>query len=51
MIAELSEVPDTHRSEPALEDLTIGTVPVTADVAWRAVLTDGFGELLGDPFR
>lgn len=43
-------VPDTHRSEPTLEDHTKGAVPVTNDVAWCAVPTDSFDELVGDPF-
>ncbi len=43
-------VPDNHRSEPALEDLAIGTVHVSNDIAWCVVPADGFGELTGDPF-
>ena len=42
-------VSNAHRPQSTFEDLAIGTVPVTDDVAWRAVPTDGFGELPGDP--
>jgi hypothetical protein len=41
---------NAYRPEPAFEDIAVGTVPVTDEVAWCAVPTHSFGELPGDPF-
>ena len=43
-------VANVHRSDPAFEDFTIGTVPATNGVSWCAVPTHSFGESPGDLF-
>ena len=42
-------VPNAHRPQSTFEDLAIGSVLVTDDVAWRAVPAYGLGELPRDP--
>src|SRR6202011_256089 len=44
-------IANAHRSESADEDLTIGPVPVTNEIAWSLFPAAGFRDLVCDPFR
>src|ERR1700726_1804331 len=44
-------IANAHRSESADEDLTIGPVPVTNEIAGSLFPAAGFRDLVCDPFR